>query len=859
MFRNYLANFVFIGLCAIGLTAHCQNNPSNVEVTEVCLPPANAPLTPAVRANIAQWLDWKELSPTSSKGCSAKDKYNLCGGYYDEPKLEGFSSQLSAENDMRVSSNEALIHVEGQSTLTGDVIVIQPNKQMTADTAYIYRDPKTKKVTQIDLFGHVAFREPGRVVYGEEGHYLPEEEQGYLDNAIYRFSLNEPNTLESNELLQAWGRAASMERDKQRYYLKEATYTTCPPKDASWHIKAKKLVLDKETGRGEATHAFLDIEDVPVFYFPYYNFPIDNRRQSGFLMPTAGYSNTSGVNFGVPYYWNMAPNYDLLLTPNYYSERGLELGGEFRYLTEKSHGELVLNGIYDDQKFEEFIQDNQAQLDAAGQDDLSNNRYEVYFHNATQFNPNWSVNAHYHDVSDDYYLQNFGTTIGETTENQLLQEADIDYKDEHWSSVAMMQHYETLHPINQTVVSDVYSRYPYWTLNGNYANLPGGTNFYINNEYDNFVWTEEDNGTQPIGDRLHTNPVFTRPIISPSGYIKPTIQLQETYYGLSQNSPGLEQNMNILAPQTSVDSSVFFDRSTNFWGNDWTQTLEPRMFYVYTPYVNQMDVPSFDSNYYIFTYDQLFRPNRFAGIDRVGDANQMSLALMSRFLDANSGTEKFHWGIGETYYFEDRRVQLMQEIPGTPYADSPTTTPGYMSPTATFSPIASQISYHFNPVWSLIGDGSWDPTTSETNNATINLHYQPGINKLINVGYSFLLNGDQTGITDTDIQDDNLNQLIFSYAWPFTPNHQWSTLGSWTENISHNYPMSYSLGVQYEDCCWAVRLLGGKIYSNLDYNNDPVYNTGVYLQILLKGIGNVAGGSPATATGNIQGYQDIFH
>ena len=460
-----------------------KSEPTNISGQD--FPAEQAPLTPELRERISTWLDWQDFN---SVGCGVqkgvKGKYNACGGLYKEPVLEGFSPQLPTQNDARVSANEARIQAEGQSTLVGDVVVVQPEKQMTADTAYIYRDPQTKQITQIDLFGHVSFREPGRVMYGTEGHYLPKTEQGYLNNALYRISLAKPQQLESSELLQAWGRAVSVERDKQIYYLKDATYTTCPPKDSAWHVKAKKLKLNKETGRGEASHATLNFKDWPIFYFPYYNFPIDDRRQSGFLVPSTGYSNNLGISMSAPYYWNMAPNYDLLLTPSYYSLRGFDLKGDFRYLTEKSDGELVLSGLPNDQKFEQFVQDNESETG-----DLSNNRYEVFFKDKTSLNSNLSINARYHLVSDDYYMQDFGSTVGETTENQLLQQADIDYQDEHWTSVAMMQHFQTLQPFNQTYTEDVYSRYPSWSLNGYYGDLPKGLNFNINNQYDNFVWT----------------------------------------------------------------------------------------------------------------------------------------------------------------------------------------------------------------------------------------------------------------------------------------------------------------------------------------------------------------------------------
>lgn len=852
--RRYIHYGLILFLSTSSITLEAQSEQSS-ETTEVCLPAPNVDLTPESRRNIATWLDWKDLSELkASDEVNCNTAYKACGGAYQEKTLEGFSEQLPAQDDTRISADESALSAEGISTLQGNVVIVQPNRQINADKAYIVRDAETKQIKQIDLYGHVIVREPGKVMYGDEGHLIPENNKGYVDNAIYRISLSKPRELESNELLQAWGRSTSIERDDQIYYLKDATYSTCPPKDREWQIKAKNLELNKETGRGEATHAFLDYKDWPVFYFPYYNFPIDDRRQSGFLNPIVGQTSNLGFNFGLPYYWNMAPNYDMLITPSYFSERGFNLGTDFRFLTEKSHGELSFNGISHDQKFQEYIDDNESELG-----DLSSDRYQVFVKDNTTFNPNWSFNTQYHKVSDDYYLQDFGSNVGETTENQLLQQADIDFKSSHWSSVLMMQHYQTLNPINQTQVGDVYSRYPQWTLNGNYANLPGGLNFNVMNEYDDFVWTGEDESAQPIGSRYHTNPILTRPILESSGYIKPTVQLQETYYGLSQNPGDLEQSMNILVPQTSLDNSVYFDRATHFFGNDWTQTLEPRLYYLYVPYVNQTEVPNFDSGYNIFTYDQLFRPNRFAGIDRVGDSNQVTLAMMSRFLDADTGSEKFHWGVGEIYYFEDRQVQLMQqEDPSEEYADS-TTSAGYMSPTDDYSPIASQISYHFTSAWSLNGDGSWDPNTEEANNATVNLHYQPGINQIIDVAYSFLVNGDQTGITDIETEDGNLNQAIFSYAWPFTPNHQWSTFGTWTQNISHNYPMNYSFGLQYEDCCWAIRLLGGKMYDSLDSDNNPIYNNAIYFQLLLKGLGNVVQQNPASVMNTIPGYVDIFN
>jgi len=837
------------GLCCLAAKTTSAEVRDNVEAAWVCLPPARASLTPELRRRIAAWLGWQDSTETELDKAG-----NICRGNYHEPLLEGYSEELSKKDDTRISADEAELLTEGRSTLKGNVVVVQPEKEMMADTAYIYRDPKTHQITKIELFGHVYFKEPGRLVIGDKGYYLPQTESGDLENILYRLTLPQPVRLEGDQKMQAWGRASSVKREGERYFLNDASYTTCPPKDSSWMIKARKIKLDKITGRGTAKDGFLEVNNFPVFYFPYYNFPIDDRRKTGFLTPVLGYSDNSGAQVGVPFYWNIAPNYDLLLTPNYYSQRGVLLNSDFRYLTPISKGELELSGILHDKAFSDFVNDNQDQLG-----NLSDDRYEIYFNHVTQFNQNWSVDAIYHEVSDDYYLQDFGSTIAETTENQLLRQLDLNYNSENWSSIGRLQHYQTLHPINQTAVDDVYSRYPQWILNGHYDDLPDDFNFAINNEFDSFVWTGADEETVPLGERYHTNPILTRPVFEDWGYIKPTVQLQETYYGLSQNPNNLSESINVAVPQISLDNGVYFDRDTQILGKSWVQTLEPRLYYLYVPYVDQTEVPVFDSSYYTFTYDQLFRPDRFTGLDRVGDANQVSLALMSRFMDPETGSEVFHFGVGETYYFQDRKVQLMQlQDPNAVYADDPDTTPGYYSDTTAYSPIASQLAYYFNPVFSITGDGAWDPHTQAANNAAITLHYQPGTNKIINAGYSYLVNGDETGITDPGMENGNLDQISIAYAWPFSSSSRWSSFGSWSQNISHDYPMNYFLGVQYENCCWAVRLLGGKMYTNLDNNNDPVYSDSVYLQILLKGLGTVANGKPTAMTRSIPGYQDIF-
>ncbi len=280
------------------------------------------------------------------------------------------------------------------------------------------------------------------------------------------------NTDRARASLPAWGIARFIERYANKdTLLGDATYTTCPPKDRAWYISAESIHIDNAKSKGVARHATLKVRDMPLLYTPYLSFPTAKQRKTGFLMPAVGYSNVGGFDFGTPLYLNLAPNYDATVTPHIYSRCGVMLGGEVRY--------TAVGGQYlpNDRAFKQFIDQNKAQFPSLSS--LSNNRWYASILNSTQLNPNLRLGINFQEVSDDYYLQDFSTNLAVTTESQILRQADLTYTSDHWKLQGLVQGYQTLHPINQSEVSDIYQRLPQFSANGTYNELPFNGSFNL--------------------------------------------------------------------------------------------------------------------------------------------------------------------------------------------------------------------------------------------------------------------------------------------------------------------------------------------------------------------------------------------
>jgi LPS-assembly protein len=411
-------------------------------------------------------------------------------------------------------------------------------------------------------------------------------------------------------------------------------------------------------------------------------------------------------------------------------------------------------------------------------------------------------------------------------------------------------------------------------LNGNFPNQPYGFTYQLNNQFVYFQRGLNPNeviappNTAPVSaSRFNISPGLSLPLTGQSGYFTPQLQLMLTHYNISNQPVGFASEVQRSLPVFDIDSGLYFDRHLTLGNTDYQQTLEPRVFYLYTPYRNQDNIPLFDTGLPPFNYDSLFAINRFSGIDRVGDANQLTFALTTRLLDADSGAEKFRASIGEIYYFHNRLLNSCAPY-GTPASVSTNlicatnnlVAVGATSPTEKTSPLAGQLSYQLNRSWNTTANAAWDPHNHQVVSGNWNFQYQPQPNHIINFSYNYIAFGDPittiNSSTPADSHKNDLDQVGVSFAWPIIA--QWSTVGGVNYNRSHGYPQTYFYGLQYDNCCWAVRLVSGRSFSMLNQNGNPVFNNSIYLQWQFKGLGTVSNADSSSLVNSITGYNDPF-
>jgi LPS-assembly protein len=828
--------------------------------------------------NYAKELGWVE------------SKDHPCGGYYLEQPLI-YPNQPTDRNLIQITSNEGLLFsARGTSISQGLITIVRGDQQISASRAFLYRDPETGKPSSADLMDHVTFREPNNLIIAHSAFYDLETNGKLLKNIFYRIAvygdLSNKKPPSRDELkkerkiaqLSAWGKADEFRQTIPNiYYLENASYSTCPPTNTAWKVNAGHIVLNRETGRGYARNASISVKGIPVFYTPYLNFPIDNRRQTGFLWPTIGTSSKSGAYFSAPYYINLAPNYDTTLTPTILGKRGLEISDLYRYMNESNEGKFNIAILPNDRMFDDFQQvmrntygsstDPTTIAELNRLDNASTTRKSFYLLHHTHFNDHWSGDVDFNWVSDDYYLRDLSTNLNEVTQNQLLQKAELNYKGQNWNFLGRVQSYQTLHPVDESTYQNQYSRFPQLALNGDYPDMKGGFEYFINNEFTRFDIRDTPGVSSkfPMGDRLNVQPGINYPYQTPNFYFDPRLQFAFTQYQVGDVLNNNSKTPRRALPIFDINTGLYFDRNLTVFGKEFRQTLEPELYYTYVPYRNQNQIPVFDTTVNTLTYDQLFTYNRFSGIDRIGDANQISAGITTRFVDQQTGFEKFRMGVGQIYYFQSRRVTLCTDascgnVPicngnnGANCTDYPSN-PNNKNSTSPFTGI---LNYNFNPNWSMIADVIWNSRNKRLDNQSVTLHFQPvGTQQILNLGYNFVRQGDVLPGDSPSSSASNLSQTDVSFNWPFV--NDWSMVGRWTQNWNHKHFQNLLYGLQYDSCCWAVRFVTGRAFTNLNPNNTYQYNTEFFVQFALKGLGNVGSRDPSQRlSSSIYGYQSNF-
>lgn len=804
-----------------------------------------------------------------------------CGGYYlDQPFVYPIS--VKKNNLVEITSTQGSVISTHATSILGKVIMTRSGQQITANKAYLYRDPETWKLLSAEMIGNVRLRERNTLIVAKRGRYYFETKSKSLFDILYRTTINNkpvnnrqivepkaakaeaekgtarvPNRVKS---LSAWGKAYEFSQTEPNVYeLSRASFSTCPPINPAWRVKASKIVLNKNIGRGYATNTRILVKGVPVFYMPYFNFSIDNRRKSGFLWPSAGGSNKWGPYILTPFYWNMAPNYDMTMTPGLLTKRGVQLSDNFRYLTGTSSGNINVSVLPEDKRFSQMQKafkqkfangaNTSIKLASVTNAELNrllrdaNTRKGLSWRDESRFNDHWSSHINFNYAGDDYYYRDFGN-LDEITQDQLAQEGDLYYKGKNWNFTTRIQTYQTLHPVDEPPVLNQYRRFPQLIFNGDYPNQAFGLEYFINSEITHFemLKTPGTDMNLPIGNRLHLQPGVNLPLYWPSFYINPRAQIALTDYQIHKaRDAGVPHKKQRSIPIVDVNSGLLFNRDIEIFNHGYQQTLEPQIYYTYVPYHNQSSIPIFDTAINTLTYDQIFNYNRFSGIDRIGDANQIGVGVTTRFINQRLGLEKVRLGIGEIIYFAARRVTFCNN-PSSNTSPTCTDYPNNPDNHRRLSPVSGLFNYNINPMWSFGADMIWNPVSKQLDNSTLGFHYKPDNRHIVNLGYGYVHNGDILSGSNINGPINNLKLTDVSFAWPIT--HDVSAVLRWSQDWNANRLQNLLYGLQYDSCCWAVRLVGGREFTNLQTtNNKPEYINEFYVQFALKGLGDVGSGN----------------
>lgn len=784
------------------------------------------------------------------------DPKSLCHGHYLQEPLPfpGQTDQYLKTLPTTITSDQGEFRPDGNSILRGHVHVIEGNRQLFADHATIHRDPNKKQAIDfIQADGHVKLTEPGMRLDGKHAEIFVEKNTKIIQDATYR-------------LYDRHGRGAAQfitVYDKTKMVLKKATYTTCAPCQKTWVLKADNVDLNKKTGRGRARHARLYVYIFPIFYMPYLDFPIDDRRQTGFLFPSYGSSNRSGLEIGAPFYWNIAPNYDATLTPTLYSQRGLELKGQFRYLLPNNQGELDGSILPNDRKYRTFrakslanhpnIPNNDPRITALN---TNNNREFLRAKHTTSFNQHWTTNLLYHTVGDDNYFMDFGNTSGTASTTQLLQQGELLFQSSHWNLQTRLQQYQTLHPFAGPITADVYKRLPQIALQNSYLDLPCGLAWTTKGEFSHFDHKKDPltNNAFTVGDRFQLRPGLSLPIEAAGWFLKPRIQADFLGYALTlspNDRATLLAKSNRVLPIFDFDSGLIFERNLSIKQEPYIQTLEPRAYYLYVPYRNQNTLPIFDTGYPGFDYNQLYWENRFTGLDRLGDANQVTLGVTSRFITEKTGRERVSLTAGQIFYFKDREVTIC----------NPLTNPACFKQeypnghTRKRSSLIGLARLNLIDNWSLNGNVEWNQYQKQMDKEALGIQYQPDEHSVINLGYQFLRKNptDPSPITGLP---QRLDQTDTSLAWPLT--QKWRVLGRWHYDLHNHRSNEILMGIEQQGCCTTVRLVVSRFlqpFDNTQPNNTRRYAQAIFFQFVFKGFAGIGNNKVTNTLQRIPGYR----
>jgi LPS-assembly protein len=704
-----------------------------------------------------------------------------------EPGLRPPSAAKSAapSGPVTISADRMEGYANKETSASGNAELRQGNVSIGADRLlYIYA------TDEVQASGGVRVARDGDRLNGIGLRLRVRDNIGQFDRADYEFSLR---SRAGYAPVRARGTADVIKlQGNDKYRLENATLTTCGPGNNDWYLQVGELDLDMTRDVGTARRGKLVFKDTPIVYVPWADFSLHNQRKSGFLPPAFGSTGKSGVEVSVPYYLNLAPNRDLTIAARELSKRGLQMTAQLRYIDPSYDG---------DARFERLGNDRVRDI----------NRFATTIQHNQRFSSNLYGYVNINKVSDDNYFRDLSSRINITSQATLPRDGMLTYNGGSWVATARAQRFQTLQdPLNPVV--EPYARLPQFTLNAT-RQYVGGVDMSLNSEFVKFY-----HPTSVIGSRLTAYPSASLPLIASGAYLTPKLGFHSTGYSLARNPAGSPETMQRVLPVASVDSGLTFERDTAFMGQNFRQTLEPRLYYLRVPYRDQSRIPLFDTGLADFNYAQVFSENLFNGGDRIADANQLTIAATTRILSPASGQEVLKATVGQRHYFQNQQVALNDVTP---------------TRTDKTSDFLAAVNGRLSRYWSLDSALQFNPHRNFFERLGLGARYQPETAKTLNLGYRFTR--------------DALNQVDLSAQWPLGGG--WSGVGRYNYSMRENRLVEGLAGFEYNAGCWIGRIVLQRFAAATGN-----FTSAVFVQLELNGFSRIGSNPLETLKRNIPGY-----
>lgn len=753
---------------------------------------------PCLRPTLACWLAVTITSaPTAAATDNTSDTHtasSACPVVNPQRPSQQASIDLSTANiDARADQTER--DDGGKTVLQGHVRIEQGSRVLAAEAAQI-----DEKNGELQARGDIQLSDRSLLLRGRDLRADMSTSAAQLHDV--RYQLQDRGVHGSAEQFASDANGVLT--------MSDATFSSCPAEQPTWLLSATQLQLDREEGWGEAYHMRLDLGGVPVFYLPYATFPIDARRRSGVLLPNLTNSRDGGADIALPYYINIADNADATLTPRWIEKRGTQLGSEFRYAGENSDSQF--SGEY-------------LAHDRAADFEPDPDRWAYHWQHQHVFSDHWDALLDTAAVSDDAYFSDLGHSLDLANKNYVPRSGLLRYRDQHWQIVSRLYQVQALQLAENF---EPYRKQPEITFSGDYPRQFGDLGLALNGSLTRFELPDVRRA-----DRTDIAPQISVPMYWSAGYLKPQVKYRYTRYKLREEGALEDRELTRELPVYSLDSGLFFERDLRWFKRDVVQTLEPRLYFLHVPFVDQSAIPLFDTTEPTDSYNGLFRDNRFIGADRLGDARQVSVGVSTRFLSADGGEELLRFSLGQSRYLNTPRVGL-NTVNSEQQGRSPLFTEG-----------SARLGEH----WQVRQTTGLDSSNGDIQRGSFSLNYTHSEREIINVEYRYR---DQLGV--------ETEQTELSFYWPVSD--RWQTVGHYAYDKVTGRTVESLFGVEYESCCWALRVAGRR-YLNTKLDSDGVplsgddYDTGVYVQFVFKGF--AAAGSAKLRdllTERIEGFSD---